>query len=142
MKKVVSPDLYREKLRKCSALTLQAMRCNPNSNGFLFLTDAVCAVMEKPYFRFNYSRDIYPSIASRYNVKSKVVENAIRSEVASAILDLSEAELKIAFDGYSFEENQKPSISEFIQSAAYLTSRPCKKILRYLDDDPFIFRQA
>jgi hypothetical protein len=135
--KVVSEDYYLNKIKDCVRLTLSAMKCEPKTTGFKYLTEAVQEVIKQPYRRFNFSRDVYPKICTRYRIGMQSVEAQIKSTIRGALEKMSDYEKSLAFEHYPLK-NGEPTVPEFIHAAAAITSQPCKKILRYLEDEPFL----
>mgnify|MGYP000756452608 FL=1 len=134
--KLLTTDFFRDKIKKCVKLTLSSLYCDSNAAGFDYLTDAVCKVIENPYVRFQFSRDIYPMIAESHSSTVNSVDIQIRSVVSEALTHIDQRDKELCFGEYALEK-QNPTIPEFIQSAAALTARPCKKLLRYIEDQPF-----
>lgn len=134
--KVVTKEFYLQKIHRCIELTLMAMKCDPDSAGFELLISAVDKIMLHPYCRFNFYRDIYPQIGERYGISAQTVDNRIKATIADALKNMTDYEKQIAFDIYTLPKGV-PTTPEFIHSAAYITSKPCKRILRNLEDEPF-----
>lgn len=134
--KVVTKEFYLKKIRRCIELTLTAMKCDPDSAGFELLVSAVSKVMLHPYRRFNFYKDIYPQIGERYGISAQTVDGRIKAVIAVALENMTDYEKQIAFEPYTLAKGA-PTTPEFIHSAAYITSKPCKRILRNLEDEPF-----
>ncbi|MGN0632582.1 MAG: sporulation initiation factor Spo0A C-terminal domain-containing protein [Oscillospiraceae bacterium] len=133
--KVISRENYCDKLLKCAELTLTSMSCDPNAEAFRFLAEAVVTVLLNPYVRLNYQRDIYQKLAFKYDLSIRIVENRFKAAVEDALNRMPPKDYALAFG--STKPPDKINSVEFIQRAAYITSLPCRKILRNLEDEPF-----
>ncbi len=134
--KVVTKEFYYKKVLECVKLTLQTMHCSPTAEGFEPLAETVLQVTVNPFKRFNFERDVYPSVAKQLKRSPESVQVSIDRLIADALPQFTEAEMNIAFEGYDLQ-NEMPSSAEFIHAAAFITSFPCRKILRNIEDEPF-----
>ena len=119
--KVVTKEFYYKKVIECIKLTLRSMHCSPTAEGFEPLAETVLQVIVNPFKRFNFERDVYPSISNELKLTTEII---------------TDAETSIACDGNDLK-NEMPSSAEFIHAAAFITSFPCRKILRNIEDEPF-----
>jgi hypothetical protein len=133
-----TPDFYRRKLMKCAELTLRTMGCDPTFAGFSLTCEAVCEVLENPYVRFDFERDIYPKLAEKSGLSATDVHFAIGDVVKDALSKMSDADKQIVFEEYVLYSHD-PSYDEFIHAAANITSQPCRKILRNMQDRTIIY---
>lgn len=133
--KVISREHYCDKLLKCAELTLTSMSCDPNAKAFRYLAESVVTVLQNPYVRLNYQRDIYQKLAFKYGQSIRVVEIQFKAAIEEALERMPPKDYALAFG--STKPPDKINSVEFIQRAAYITSLPCRKILRNLEDEPF-----
>lgn len=134
--KVVTKEFYYKKVLECIKLTLQTMHCSLSADGFEPLAETVLQVVVNPFKRFDFARDVYPSIAKEFKLTIENIQISIEQLIADALPQFTEAEMNIAFEGYDLQ-NEMPSSAEFIHVAAFITSFPCRKILRNIEDEPF-----
>lgn len=133
--KVISREHYCDKLLKCAELTLTSMSCDPNAKAFRYLAESVVTVLQNPYVRLNYQRDIYQKLAFKYGQSIRVFEIQFKAAIEEALERMPPKDYALAFG--STKPPDKINSVEFIQRAAYITSLPCRKILRNLEDEPF-----
>ena len=134
--KVVTKEFYYKKVIECIKLTLRTMHCSPTAEGFEPLAETVLQVIVNPFKRFNFERDVYPSISNELKLTTEIIKTSIDKLIANALHQFTDAETSIAFDGNDLK-NEMPSSAEFIHAAAFITSFPCRKILRNIEDEPF-----
>lgn len=137
--KIITRDQYCDKLLKCAELTLTSMSCDRDLPAFKYLAEAVVIVLQNPYVRLNYQRDIYQKLAFKNGQSIRIVEILFKEAVEDALKRMPSDEFALAF-GKS-RPPDKISCIDFIQRAAYITSLPCRKILRNLEDEPFFLPQ-
>lgn len=137
--RVISRDYYIEKLRQMTQITLAAMHCKRDSVGFDYLTYAVVTVLSNPYLYFGSAQAINRRIAEKFGVTPANVTSVLSNTISKALHKMTKAELGAAFDGYDIDG--EPTSVEFIYAAARLTSRPAKRVLANLLDEPFEYPQ-
>lgn len=105
-------ELYRQATR-----LLVNCGFNPKHKGFLYIRDAsIMTLMD--INAESLTKDIYPSIASRYNVSDESVERAIRHAVLK-VWESNRLEHLSQF-GLQYKFNDKPTNSIIISSFAYI----------------------
>ncbi len=137
--RIISRDYYTDKLRQLAAVTLNAMHCKENSVGSEYLQFAVMKVLCEPYRYFGTSQAFSRMIAAEYKVTPANVNSVLSNTISKAVHNMTGAEYNAAFSGCDIDG--EPSNVEFIYAAARLASRPGKRILNNLLDEPFEYPQ-
>ncbi len=137
--RVISRDYYIGKLRLLVEITLSAMHCKNSAAGSEYLKFAVTQVLCEPYRYFGSSQAVSRMIAAEYNVTPANVNSVLTNTISKAVHSMTKAEFNAAFDRNGSDET--PSNIEFIYAAARLASRPAKRILSNLNDEPFEYPQ-
>lgn len=111
---------------ECIKLTLRTMHCSPTAEGFEPLAETVLQVIVNPFKRFNFERDVYPSISNELKLTTEIIKTSIDKLITNALHQFTDAETSIAFDGNDLK-NEMPSSAEFIHAAAFITSFPVER---------------
>lgn len=85
-----------------------------NLQGYKFLKDAVCFVLDENDLINNVTKKLYPLVAQKENVSASVVERSIRHCVDCAILRKGTRGINSVFKCEVYDPYYKPSNSELI----------------------------
>lgn len=86
--------------------------------GYQFLREAIKLAMEKPEMINSITKKLYPSIAEKFNTSASKVERAIRHAIEVAWNKGRIGNINEIFSLNIYEENEKPTNSEFIALVA------------------------
>ena len=87
---------------------------NNSMQGYNYIREAIFIVVTQMNGKFNFSKDIYPKIAEKYEISAASVERAIRVSISNSWKRTNENIRRMFFNRNSLKNYNKPTNSEFI----------------------------
>lgn len=96
--------------------TIRQFRVTSKYKGYLLIIDATFLYLEKDYIQV--TKDIYPSLARKYNMSAASVERDIRTVIETCWRNDKRSMQEI----FGYELNKCPSNSEFLDAISYFVT--------------------
>ncbi|MDE6149995.1 MAG: sporulation initiation factor Spo0A C-terminal domain-containing protein [Ruminococcus sp.] len=93
---------------------LTVLKFSSKMFGYMYIREALFVVACSGKAKINFSRDIYPEVAKKFNSNTACVERAIRVAINKAWSKMSVHIKKIFFSPETLKNHEKPTNNEFI----------------------------
>lgn len=135
----ISEQFYYDKLRHCLSTILKGMFCNSCEKGFANMVEAACAVLTEPYLPYP-RMYFYKVIGDKLGLGSLAIRKRMVKVIEGAFEKMNEEQKKYYFPLQFELEGKKfdPEPYDFIYTAARLAARPCRTLLRFMQDAPLV----
>lgn len=110
-----------KELKKTVTIELKKFGISPEILGFHYIRESIIYLIEKSGNTFpSVTKELYPTIAKRFNTTSGKVERAIRHAIESVFLRNKEMAEEAIMEYFciSYPEGKKPTNSEFLCTVA------------------------
>lgn len=103
--------------------------------GYNYIRDSIFMAVTQMNRKYNFSKDVYPAIAEKYETSSTSVERAVRVAISNSWKRTNENVRKMFFNQNSLKNCKKPTNSEFILIIADYIRVEFSDFFEYIEAD-------